>query len=175
MIKYKIRGFKQRDKKKQPLDYKIAKVIEIPTMRKCIYVFGNHKSLLMTPSRERWICGSGWSVFFSGSSLARPFFATLLYELYSMVLHRKVFNWIKIMAAKICHFIIIFARWYSCNFSRLGKNFATYFCFFKLFTAFIHFVFLREKIANKNWNEEKKNSCNFDKENKWLGKRELFN
>lgn len=101
-----------------------------------IYVFGNHKSLLITPSRARCVCG-GFIMFLVGSSLALPFFATLLYELISMVLQLKVFNWIKIMVAKICHFIIIFAmlmllarRFFffgACNFSRTRQKVANFF------------------------------------------------
>lgn len=148
-------------------------------IRKCIYFVGNHKSLLMTPSRGRCIFGS-WSMFFDGSSLARPFFATLLYELISMVLHWKLFNWIKIMATKICHFIIIFARCIHATLRDWTKTLKLLFCFLKLFTAFIHLVFRRmqKNLFARKWKTQKKNSTQekkFNAERKfvWFWRRKL--
>lgn len=95
LIKHNFRTFKGEKGKKKILEtqksetkkpnYKITKLIKIPKIRKCIYFIGNHKSLLMTPSRARWICGGG-SMFFDVCSLTLPLFATLLYELISIVL-----------------------------------------------------------------------------------------
>lgn len=108
---------KMPKKEEEKLVTEKNKAISLCLIRKIIYVFGNHKSLLITPSRARCCFSNGLSLFVLGS-LILPFFATLLYELNSIVLQRKVFNWIKIIVAKICHFIIIV----FCFIHKLQKN-----------------------------------------------------
>lgn len=71
-----------------------------PKIPREIYILGNIRSAFTTPSRAR--CSLGISV-----AASPPFVATLLYELTSNVLQRKLFDCIKITTKRIVGILVV--------------------------------------------------------------------